>query len=216
MGDRATISAHTRVVHPFLVPELQLHLITQDCPLWHATPEQAALAGLQDPFWAFCWPGGQVLARYLLDHPHNARDRKVLDFGAGSGICALAAALAGAGSCLAVDTDPTAAVAMGMNAELNGLRIDVVVQDLIGKDSGWDLVLAGDMFYDQTITQRVLPWFQKMADRGALVLVGDPGRGFVPPTALEPVQTYRVPSDVDPAGIYLVTGTVLRVRSGRG
>lgn len=204
---RAFILSQTVVVAPPLVPELRLHLITDACALWRANERDLERLGLPPPFWGFAWPGGQALARYLLDHPEVVRGKTVLDFGAGCGIEALAALKAGAARAIGADIDPYAPLAMQLNATLNDCeRLETTTADLIDSDDGWDVVLAGDMFYDADMARRVSQWLKKLTDRGAKVLLGDPHRGYLEQETaltLAPVARYLAPSDVDVEGQYL-------------
>ncbi|MBI5544555.1 MAG: methyltransferase [Deltaproteobacteria bacterium] len=213
MAAQIDILGLTVVARPPLVPELALHLITEACPLWRATEADLARIGLPEPFWAFAWPGGQALARHLLDHPEIARGRRVLDFGSGCAIEALAALVAGASSVLAADVDPQAAEAARANAELNHLagRLTTTTRDLLGADEGWELVLAGDMFYDAGLASRVGEWLGELARRGALVLVGDPHRGFFDAARAEKLAEYDEHADVDVEGRYRRATSVFRI-----
>src|SRR6266851_9377973 len=140
------IRHNTAIVAPPLVPEIRLHLATEVTPIWQATEETLAQGAVPPPYWAFAWAGGQALARYLLDHPETVEGRAVLDFGAGSGLVAIAAAKAGALSVTAADVDPFAAAAIAANAALNGVAIEVVTTDLSDGDKRfWKLVNAGDI-----------------------------------------------------------------------
>ena len=188
----AFIRANTALMAPPHVPELALHLADEAHELWHKTEEELAAIGLPPPFWAFAWAGGQGLARYVLDHPRSVRGRRVLDFAAGSGLVGIAAAKAGAADVLAADIDPFCDAAIRLNAAANGVRLRFTAQDLIGRDDGWDVVLAGDVFYDKPLAERLLPWFRALAARGATVLVGDPGRSYLPRQALKPLAVYEV------------------------
>src|ERR1700756_1039142 len=137
------------IAAPPLVPEIRLHLATEITPIWQATEESLARGAVPPPFWAFAWAGGQALARYLLDHPGEVAGRFVLDFAAGSGLVAVAAAKAGAAGVLASDIDPFAAAAIAANAALNGVDIAVTTADLIGTaDRRWQIVTAGDVCYE--------------------------------------------------------------------
>lgn len=206
------ILEHTVVAGSILVPELRLHLITEDCALWLGPEQMAVDAGLADPFWAFCWPGGQALARHVLDHPELVRGRRVLDFGSGSAVEGLAALRSGALSVLAADLDPMAGVAARLNAKLNGLpEPDVTTDDLVGTEVDFDLVLAGDVFYDPELAARGLSWLKTLAARGIEVLVGDPSRGFLDVSELELVATYRAGADGDTTGAELRDASVFRV-----
>jgi predicted nicotinamide N-methyase len=206
------VPEHTVIAAPTLCPELRMHLITPASPLWRATEAEAAAAGLVEPYWAFCWAGGQALARYILDHGEIVRGRRVLDFGAGGGVEAMAAAVRG-GAVLAADIDPIAVRAVRVNAELNGVEVDVTTEDLIGSPGPWDVVLVGDVTYEADLTRRVLAWLRDLSTRGATVLIGDPGRGFIDPSTLHAVITYDAPADNDPGESFFVRTTVYQVRS---
>lgn len=187
------IRAQTAVAHPPLVPEIALHLATEITPLWQATEARLEREGIEPPYWAFAWAGGQALARHLLDRPEIVAGKRVLDFGAGSGLVALAAARAGA-LAEAAELDPMAAAVIRLNARLNGLALTVATGDVIGRDGGWDVVLAGDMFYERKLAAAALPWLRGLVARGALVLLGDPGRAYLPETGLTEVAHYTVPT----------------------
>ncbi len=199
------IRANTAVAAPPLVPEIRLWLASEALALWQAGEAELAASGLAPPYWAFAWAGGQALARYLLDHPDRAAGRRVLDFAAGSGLQAIAAAKAGAAAVTASEIDPFAAAAIGLNAGLNRVRVAVVAADVIGIDGAadapnaasadWDLVLAGDVFYERALAARLEPWLRRLAERGATVLVGDPGRAFLPKAGLERLIAYGVKTD---------------------
>jgi len=208
---KAQVRRHTRIAAPHLVPELSLHLITPDCPLWTATESEAAAAGIGEPYWAFAWPGGQALARFVLDRPEIVAGRTVLDFGGGSGVEAVAAALAGATRVLASDTDPVAAAAMALNADLNGVSLEVTTDDLIGRSVEADVILVGDMTYETELSRRVVTWLESLAGRGVEIYVSDPGRGFVDLSRWPVVAWYESPSDVDLDGRHLVDTPVARV-----
>lgn len=237
---------------PPLCPELPMRLITDACPLWTAGDATLEALNLPAPYWGFAWPGGQALARYLLDHPEDVRGRRVLDFGAGCGIEALAALRVGAAQAVGADIDPFAEHAMHLNAELNGFEaavwqppeqhsapsLEALTQanalaevradapprptlftttlDLIDGPYAWDVVLAGDMFYDPVLARQVIHWLKRLADRGCRVLLGDPHRGQL--NALDPALTltaeaqYLAPSDVDIEGRYRKWTTVFSLR----
>jgi predicted nicotinamide N-methyase len=163
--------------------------------LWQKTEEELEAIGLPPPFWAFAWAGGQALARYVLDHPHVVEGRRVLDFASGSGLVAIAAAKAGAVHVTASDLDGFAIPAIGLNAAANGVadRITAVREDLIGSDPGSAVVLAADIFYECDLAGRVTTWLAGLHARGATVLVGDPGRSYLPRDRLEQLATYEVP-----------------------
>src|SRR5262245_1722740 len=171
------VRSNTAIEVPPLVPEIRLHLATEVTPIWQATEETLARNGLPPPFWAFAWAGGQALARYLLDHPEKVDGREALDFGSGSGLVAIAAAMAGAAKVTAAEIDPFAAAAIAANAALNQVEIEIITADLIeSHNRSWAVVTAGDICYEQPLTERAMAWLRRLAGRGSLVLLGDPGR----------------------------------------
>ncbi len=191
------LRAHTRVARPPLVPEVRLHVTDDVVALWEAMEAEGGGAGQAPPFWAAAWPGGQALARYLLDSPRAVAGRRVLDLGSGSGLVAVAAVLAGAAAVVASDVDPCSHAAIALNAELNGVSgIEVVGDVLAGEPPEVDVVVAGDVCYDREMTGRVLPFLWTAWTRGAAVLLGDPGRRYLPGEGLVAVAEYEVP-DVD-------------------
>jgi predicted nicotinamide N-methyase len=178
---RALVLARTRLQRPPAVPELRLHLADDLEPLWEDLQAELDAGDLPPPFWAFAWLGGQALARHLLDTPSEVAGRSVLDLATGSGLCALAAARAGASSVRAVDVDPVCAAAVALNAEANGLAVCFDGRDLLGEPPPpVDVVLAGDVCYDADMSARVLPWLRAAHDRGSRVLLGDPVRHYLP------------------------------------
>jgi predicted nicotinamide N-methyase len=189
----AFIRANTALSPPPHVPELSLWLADEAHDLWLKTEEELETIGLPPPFWAFAWAGGQGLARWLLDNPGAVRGRTVLDFASGSGLVGIAAAKAGAAEVLCADIDPFCAPAIRLNAAANGVALSFCADDLVGTDRGWDVVLAGDVFYQKSIVDRLVPWFEALRARGADVLVGDPGRAYLPRQRLESLATYQVP-----------------------
>ena len=183
------------ITAPPLVPEIRLHLATEITPIWQATEESLARSALPPPFWAFAWAGGQALARYILDHPEQIAGRAVLDFGAGSGLVAIAAAKAGAASVLAAEIDHFAAAAIAANAALNDVAIVVTTADVIDADDPrWEVVTAGDVCYERPMADRVTAWLRAVARRGKLVLLGDPGRAYLPAEGLCERARYLVPT----------------------
>ncbi|MBV8132173.1 MAG: methyltransferase [Alphaproteobacteria bacterium] len=189
------VRGNTAVSAPPLVPEICLYLATEITPIWQATEEALARSALPPPFWAFAWAGGQALARYLLDHPSEVAGRSVLDFGAGSGLVAIAAAKAGAASVHAAEIDQFAAAAIAENAALNDVAIAVRTTDLLGTvDSRWDVVTAGDVCYERPMADQVTAWLRRLAARGTLVLLGDPGRAYLPSEGLLERARYLVPT----------------------
>jgi predicted nicotinamide N-methyase len=161
--------------------------------LWQKTEEELGEIGLPPPFWAFAWAGGQALARYILDNPETVRGKRALDFASGSGLVAIAAMKAGAAEVLACDIDAFAIAAIGLNAEANGVTVTPIQEDLVGLDRGWDAVLAGDICYERDLAERVTEWLFALSQRGATVLIGDPGRSYLPKDRLERLEIYEVP-----------------------
>jgi len=176
----AFVRAQTRPAPVPLVPEVVTWQATELTPLWNATSAQLERYDAS-PFWAFPWAGGQALARHVLDHPEVVRGRRVLDFATGSGLVAIAACLAGAAEVVGTDLSPFCEVVFPMNAALNQVKAEIRIEDLLGTSAeGFEVVLAGDVFYEKPLAERSLAWFQVLASRGITVLVGDPGRLYSP------------------------------------
>jgi predicted nicotinamide N-methyase len=193
--DRAAfIRANTRLVAPPLAPEMRLHLADEAVELWTKTEAELQASGLPPPFWAFAWAGGQALARWIGDHSDRLAGCRVLDFASGSGIVAIAAALAGAAKVEASEIDPFAQAAIALNAGENRVAVDVLAEDVIGTDRGWDVVLAGDVAYERDMAAAVFAWLERLAGRGALALVGDPRRSYLALDRLECLAEYSVPT----------------------
>jgi predicted nicotinamide N-methyase len=191
--DRAAfIRTHTRLSPVPHAPEISLFLADEATELWQKTEDELGEIGLPPPFWAFAWAGGQALARYILDHPDLVAGKHVLDFASGSGLVAIAAAKAGAVRVEACDIDAFSAEAIAVNAQENMVRVEVFCGDLIGLDKGWDVVLAGDVSYERDMAARVTDWLDDLRQRGALVLMGDPGRSYLAKGRLFALETYRV------------------------
>jgi predicted nicotinamide N-methyase len=177
-----------------LVPEIQLHLAKDSIVLW-ARLEAEAGTRLAAPFWASAWLGGQAVARFILDHPEVAAGRRVLDLASGSGLVGIAASLAGAAAVTANDIDPNAIAAIRRNARANDVELEVSAENLLDGDGGdADLILAGDVFYDRSMAETVMPFLHRASARGAHVLVGDPGRVDMPRDQLTIVATYSATS----------------------
>jgi predicted nicotinamide N-methyase len=189
----AFIRENTRVLAPSHVPELKLYLADDAVSLWELTEEQLGELGLPPPFWAFAWAGGQALARYVLDHPETVAGKVVLDVASGSGLVAIAAMKAGAISALAVDIDTFAAHAAILNAALNDVNVETSDADPVGKPTSADVILVGDLFYDRDLAPRVLAWLIEQQAAGKTVLVGDPGRTYLPRDKLEQIAAYDIP-----------------------
>lgn len=189
----AFIRANTAILRPPHVPEIPLHMAAEAHELWLKTEDELQEIGLPPPYWAFAWAGGQGLARFILDHPETVAGKTVLDFATGSGLVAIAAMKSGARRTQACDIDPFCAAATTLNAGLNQVPVETMTQDLIGTLGDWDVVLAGDVFYDRDLAGRLMPWFSALAAGGAIILVGDPGRAYLPKSGLERLATYTVP-----------------------
>jgi predicted nicotinamide N-methyase len=189
----AFVRAETRLRAVPHAPEIRLHVADEATQLWQRTEEELGAIGLPPPFWAFAWAGGQALARYVLDNPATVRGRRVLDFASGSGLVAIAAKIAGAAQVVACDIDPFAIAAIRLNAAVNRVDVEPLLLDLVGRDGGWDAVLAGDICYEKDLAGRVVAWLAELSRRGATVLIGDPGRSYLPKDRLEAVATYAVP-----------------------
>jgi predicted nicotinamide N-methyase len=192
------IRAHTVPAPVPYVPEVDLYQADEPIALWEKTEE----AGPEQPppFWAFAWAGGQALARHLLDHPELIADRSVLDLATGSGLVAVAAAKAGASRVTANDIDPLSLAAAEANALLNGVRVATLEADLLDTDDRYDVVLAGDVFYSREMAARVLPFLHRAASRSSLVLVGDPGRAYLPEGLIHRAA-YDIPVPIELEGV---------------
>ncbi len=191
------IRQHTIPARPPLVPEITLHLATEITPIWQASEVALQEAGVEPPFWAFPWVGGQALARYLLDRPDLVAGSRVLDFGAGSGLVGIAAALAGAAAVRTVDIDPTAAAAIAVNAALNGVTVEILCTDMIDQPPEADIVLVGDMCYERVLAERLVRWLRRETAKGITVLLGDPGRTYRPADGLAELARYVVPTSLE-------------------
>jgi predicted nicotinamide N-methyase len=193
------VRAHTRPVRPALVPEVRLLVASDVVALWEAIEQERGSTPSEPPFWAAAWPGGQALARYVLDHPETVAGRVVLDLGSGSGLVAVAALLAGAAEVVASEVDPFGLTAIAVNAEFNGVRPVRVVGDVLdAPPPAVDVVLAGDVCYDRAMTARVLPFLDGARGRGAEVLIGDPGRIYLPSARLSALAAFDVPDTEGP------------------
>ncbi|KAG6939675.1 electron transfer flavoprotein beta subunit lysine methyltransferase [Chelydra serpentina] len=174
---RAFLEENTEVSSSgHLTPEIRLRLLTPRCRFWQ---ERADLWPYGDPFWAIYWPGGQALSRYILDNPDAVRTGSVLDLGSGCGATAIAAVMSGASQVLANDIDPIAGMAMVLNCELNNVKpFPILTKNIIDTElDNWDLIVLGDMFYDEQLANSLHPWLRKCSrTHGTKVLIGDPGR----------------------------------------
>jgi predicted nicotinamide N-methyase len=193
----AFILANTRLKPVPHVPEISLHVADEAVPIWRKTEEELDAMGLAPPYWAFAWAGGQALARYVLDHPDIVAGKRVLDLASGSGLVAVAAAKRGAAPVIAADIDAFTEAAVSLNAETNGVYIEVVVRDLLDDPAPavprYDVILVGDLFYERDTAARALAFLERHAASGARVLIGDPGRAYLPKDRLARLADYSVP-----------------------
>ena len=193
------IRANTALEAPAMVPEFRLWLASEYVPIWQATESWLEEKNVDPPYWAFCWPGGQAIARHLLDNPDLVRGKRVIDFAAGSGVSSLAAAHCGAASVVANDIDRLSLVAAGLNATANGLSIETSSEDWLAGAPGdpeADVVIAGDVCYEREMSVQALAWLRSHAARGRLVLLGDPGRNYFSAQGLEERGRYEIPTSL--------------------
>ncbi len=190
----------TRFMRPArlaLCPELRIREATSLVTFWE---EVEALAGreCEPPFWGWSWPGSQALARFLLDHPEWVRGKEVLDLGSGNGLSCLAAEMAGARRVVGSDIDPFAVRMTAVHAALNGQSSTATSEDLLSQTCpvpAPDVVLIGDLFYARELAARVERWARRACELGAVVLIGDPGRAYVPREGVKHLASYDVPVD---------------------
>jgi predicted nicotinamide N-methyase len=162
-------------------------------PLWHAVQVETGEPDAALPYWAFAWGGGLAIGRYLRDHPEVVAGRRVFDLASGSGLCAIAAMRAGARVATGADIDALAVTAIALNARANGRRVTSIRRDVLDEEPpDVDIILAGDAWYEAGLAGRVLPWLQQAASRGIEVIVGDPGRRYLPTDALVELASYEV------------------------
>jgi predicted nicotinamide N-methyase len=197
-----------------LVPEVELYLASEITPIWRATAAELEAVGMPPPFWAFCWPGGQALARYILDNPETFRGRRVLDFAAGGGVASIALAKAGAASVTASEIDSYAIAALKLNAEINNVCFEITEADLTRMESqGWDMVIAGDVCYERPMSERVTSWLRELADAGVTVLMADPGREYAPRAGLIELASYEIPTSRELEDREMRTTVLWRMRT---
>jgi predicted nicotinamide N-methyase len=211
---RAFILRHTRLRPVPGIEEIRLHLADEVLPLWRAVQVETGDPDAALPYWAFAWSGGLAIARYLRDHPEAVAGRRVLDVGAGSGLCAIAALQAGAAAATSADIDAYAVAAVEVNARANGRRVAVVRRDVLDEEPpDVDVIVAGDCLYEAGLAERVLPWLRRAHDRGIEVLVGDPGRRYLPTDELIERATYDVRTTTELEDLALKKGYVYALRS---
>jgi predicted nicotinamide N-methyase len=213
------ILEHTALVAPPLLPEIRLHLATEITPLWTKTQAWLDEKKIPPPYWAFAWVGGQALARFVLDHPEHVRDKRVLDFASGSGLVAIAASRSGAARVVASEIDALARRAIALNAQVNAKVNDVAIE-IVDRDfvddalDDVDVLLAGDVLYEQPMASRVGPWLCDRARAGRVVTIGDPGRNHILAARhLEELARYDVPALADVESAEVRSTGVFRVRA---
>ena len=210
---RAFVLRHTNLRPITGLPAIRLHLADEVLPLWHALQLETGDEDTGLPYWAFAWGGGLAVGRYLAEHPEAVRGRRVFDLASGSGLCAIAALRAGAASATASDIDPYACAAIPLNARANGVRVSAVRRDILAEEPpDTDVILAGDCWYEAVLAARVLPWLQRAGARGIDVLVGDPGRRYLPVADLEEIARYEVRTTTELEDLELKQGRVYRLR----
>lgn len=211
---RSFVLRHTRLRPVPGLEHIRLHLADDPLALWHAVQVDTADPDTPLPYWAFAWGGGLALGHYLRDHPEAVAGRQVVDFASGSGLVAIAALDAGAAEVSAADIDPFAAAAIGLNSRANGFRIGLTVRDMLGDDPpDVEVILAGDWAYEAGLAARVLPWLRRARDRGTDVLVGDPGRRYLPIDDLVELAAYEVRTTTELEDLDLREGRVYRLAS---
>jgi len=197
---------------PF-VPEISLQQAADIWALWEQTERELGVTGLPPPFWAVAWPGGQALARYLLDHPALVAGRTVLDVGSGSGLVAIAAARAGAAATLASETDPLARAAIEVNSAANAVDKPGCLDDVSDTTPAVDVVVAGDVWYERELAEAMIAFFDRAAAAGALVLAGDIGRRYFPRNRYEHLASYELEASIDLEGSRRLTASIWQAGS---
>lgn len=194
---RQFILANTRLLPIPHTPQISLYVADDSTALWRKTEEELGEMGLPPPFWAFAWAGGQALARYILDNPKDIEGKRVLDFASGSGLVAIAAAKAGAAKVTASDIDAFAIEAIAINASANTSIIETRLADLIDAPKDWDVILAGDISYEQPLASAATDWLEKLHGQDTKILIGDPGRTYLARDRLSAIANYKVPVSRD-------------------
>ncbi len=190
---RAFVVRHTRLRPVPGLEEIRLHLADDVLSLWHAVQVETGDPDTALPYWAFAWAGGLAIAKHLRTNPALVAGRRVLDLASGSGLCAIAALDAGAESVICADIDPFAVAAIALNARAGRHRVAISGRDLLAEEPPpADIILAGDCCYEAGLAERVLPWLRLARERGAEVLIGDPGRSYLPLGALVEIASYEV------------------------
>jgi predicted nicotinamide N-methyase len=209
---RAFVLRHTRLRPVPGLEEVRLHLADEALPLMHAVAVETGDPDAALPFWAFAWGGGLALGRYLREHPEAVAGRRVFDLASGSGLCAIAAMGAGAAEATGADIDAFAVAAIGLNARANRCRVTALHRDVLDDEPpDVDVILAGDCWYEARLAARVLAWLRRARDRGLDVLVGDPGRRYLPAAGLVELARYEVRTTTELEDLALKQGRVYAV-----
>lgn len=212
-SSRAFVLRHTRLRPVPGIDGIRLHLADEALPLWHAVQVETGDADAALPYWAFAWGGGLAIARYLAEHPDAVAGRSVLDVATGSGLCAIAAARAGAADVTAADIDPCSRAAILLNARANGVRVTVLSHDVLESDPpDVDVILAGDVCYESAFAAEALAWLRRARARGSDVLIGDPGRRYLPLDELIELGSYEVRTTTELEDLERKTGWVYAIR----
>jgi predicted nicotinamide N-methyase len=208
----AFVLRHTRLRPVPGLEAIRLHLAGEVLPLWHAVQVETSDPEAALPYWAFAWGGGLAIACYLRDHPEAVAGRRVFDLASGSGLCAIAALRAGATMATGVDIDPFSVAAIDRNARANGVRVAALRRDVLDDaPPDADVVLAGDCWYEARLAERVLPWLRRVRDHGIDVLVGDPGRRYLPTADLVELASYDVRTTTELEDLELKRASVYRL-----
>ena len=214
---RSFVLRHTRLRPVPGVDGIRLHQADEVLALWHAVQVETGDADAALPYWAFAWAGGLAIARHLHEQPELVAGRRVFDLGSGSGVCAIAAARAGASAVIGADIDPFAAAAIELNARANGHRASVVCRDVLDEDPpDVDVILAGDCWYEARLAERVQPWLRRAHARGIEVLVGDPGRRYLPTDELVELASYDVRTTTELEDLAQKRGAVFALSGDSG
>ena len=210
---RAFVLRHTRLRPVPGLEEIRLHLADEVLPLWHAVQIETGDPDAALPYWAFAWAGGLAIGRHLREHPEVVTGRRVFDLASGSGLCAIAAMKAGAMEATGADIDALAAASIALNVRANGHRVSVVRRDVLDEEPpDVDVILAGDCWYDARLAERVLAWLHRARDHGIEILVGDPGRAYLPTDELVELALYEVRTTTELEDLERKEGRVYALR----
>lgn len=221
MDKKAFILVNTSPLPCLNIPAIKLYQANEVHDLWHKTQAEMEKINLPPPFWAFPWAGGEALALYILKHPEIVRNKKVLDFAAGSGLVGIAAKKAGALSVLANDIDPFACEAILLNAHLNDVSIQIENGNLADHNGTWqkfgqepwDVILAGDVFYDKKMSETVLGWFRQFDTAKTTILTGDPERAYLPQEFMEKKAVFQLATSKAIEDCHFKNVTILQLKA---